>query len=377
MHYQWIASQAELPAISEKLKQSASHALDTEFIKVDTLYPKLGVLQINVDEQVYLVDGNLDLSILWQAIFEAKQNIFHACGEDVDLIYHYAQQKPLTNIFDTQVAMAYLGYGMQIGYQPAVESILNIQVEKDQTRSDWLARPLTQEQAQYAANDVLYLQQLADRLIDDLKDKNLYNYVLEDCQSYCQSLAQNYSPKDAYLDMANFRHSPKQLMQLKQLMTWREELALRENKPRSYILKNGTIQKILERHPKTLHQLASQYEIRSSVLREHGKHILSLINDLPDQSTWLKRLPRPCRYQLKETSVAIEQLLQNVSNELSVPMDILMRKKWMTQLQVFATQDQSNLDQLNPYLLGWRLEYVTKPILALIAQDMEAPPQSV
>ena len=75
--------------------------------------------------------------------------------------------------------------------------------------------------------------------------------------------------------------------------------------------------------------------------------------------------------------MAIEQLLQNVSNELSVPMDILMRKKWMTQLQIFATQDQSNLDQLNPYLLGWRLEYVTKPILALIAQDMEAQPQSV
>ena len=163
-------------------------------------------------------------------------------------------------------------------------------------------------------------------------------------------------------------------MQLKQLMTWREELALRENKPRSYILKNGTIQKILERHPKTLHQLASQYEIRSSVLREHGKHILSLINDLPDQATWLKRLPGPCRYQLKETSVAIEQLLQNVSKDLSIPIDILMRKKWMTQLQVFATQDQSNLDQLNPYLLGWRLECVTKPILAIIAQDMEAQP---
>lgn len=375
MHYQWIASQTALPAIIEKLKQSHSHALDTEFIKVDTLYPKLGVLQINVDGQVYLIDGNLDLSILWQAIFSAKQNIFHACGEDVDLIYHYAQQKPLNNIFDTQVAMAFLGYGMQVGYQTAVETILNIQVEKDQTRSDWLARPLSPEQAQYAANDVLYLQQLAERLIEDLKQKNLYDYVIEDCQSYCLSLAQNYSPEDAYLDMANFRHSSKQLMQLKQLMTWREELALRENKPRSYILKNGAIQKILERNPKTFHQLAAQYEIRSGILREHGKHILSLINDLPDPSTWLKRLPRPYRYQLAETSVAIEQLLNQVSRDLSVPIDTLMRKKWMTQLQVFATQEHADIQTLNPYLLGWRLDLITKPILELIRKDQGAARQ--
>lgn len=78
------------------MEHCSTYALDTEFIKVDTLYPKLGVCQINVNDQVSLLDGAaLDLSDFWRKVFEAQQNIFHACGEDIDLIYHYADQKPL------------------------------------------------------------------------------------------------------------------------------------------------------------------------------------------------------------------------------------------------------------------------------------------
>ena len=97
--FQFIHQQQDLEPILGQMGQCASYALDTEFIKVDTLWPKLGVFQINVAEQVYLLDGtSLDLSQFWQKIFGAKQNIFHACGEDIDLIYHYAQQKNLDNV---------------------------------------------------------------------------------------------------------------------------------------------------------------------------------------------------------------------------------------------------------------------------------------
>ena len=296
MHYQWIEHPDQILSIADALKNSPSNALDTEFIKVDTLYPKLGLLQVNVNQNIYLVDGKLDLAPIWESVFNARLNVFHACGEDVDLIYHYAQHRPLNNVFDTQIAMSFLGYGRQVGYQAALEQVLQVNVEKDQTRSDWLARPLSEDQIRYAVSDVYYLQDLADQLIDQLKKKQHYEFVIEDCNNYCLSMAEQLPIDDIYLDTANYRHNSKQLMQLKQITTWREKLAIELNQPRSYILKNNTINKLLERTPKTPHHLVG-LDIKSGVIREYGKTIIKLLNDLPTSDTWPKRLARPYRYQ--------------------------------------------------------------------------------
>ena len=145
--YHFIQHQPELEMVLAAMDQSAVYALDSEFIKVDTLWPKLGVFQINVSEQTYLLDGvNLDLTEFWKKLATARQNIFHACGEDIDLIYHYAQVRQLNNVFDTQVAMSFLGHGLQVSYQNALKQMIDIDIEKDQTRSDWLARPLSDKQ---------------------------------------------------------------------------------------------------------------------------------------------------------------------------------------------------------------------------------------
>ncbi|MFU8927926.1 ribonuclease D [Acinetobacter puyangensis] len=368
MHYQWIAQQAQLQPIVEQLQHSPANALDTEFIKVDTLYPKLGVLQVNVNQQVYLIDGVLELSAVWDSLFQAKLNIFHACGEDIDLIYHYSKQHALNNVLDTQVAMAFLGHGMQISYQSAIEKILGIHVDKDQTRSDWLARPLSEEQVRYAASDVYYLQDLADHLIGQLKDKNLYTYVLEDCRNYCASLAEQLPLNDVYLDIANYRHSSRQLMQLKQIATWREQLAIAQNKPRSYIIKNNSINKLIERTPKTMQQLANTHELKPAVLREHGKEILRLLNELPEQTVWPQRLERPYRY-LDGTKERIEQKIADLSQTWQIPGEVLMRKKWLTQLNTFVFHDMQDINQLNPYLRGWRYQELTLPLIDILQQD--------
>jgi len=135
--YQFIHQQQDLQNVLNLMDQSSIYGLDTEFIKVDTLWPKLGVFQINISGKVY-------------------------CSEDIDLIYHYAQQKTLKNVFDTQVGMSFLGHGLQVSYQNALKTMLDVDIEKDQTRSDWLARPLSPEQLMYAANDVEYIMQLSE-----------------------------------------------------------------------------------------------------------------------------------------------------------------------------------------------------------------------
>jgi Ribonuclease D len=188
--YQFIQNQPDLNSVLNLMDQSSIYGLDTEFIKVDTLWPKLGLFQINVQNQVYLLDGTtLDLSQFWQKLFAAQQNIFHACSEDIDLIYHYAQHKSLENVFDTQVGMSFLGHGLQVSYQNALKTMLDVDIDKDQTRSDWLARPLSAEQLNYAANDVHYLMNLSQTIQNELAAKSLLNCVLEDCKNLNMKLA--------------------------------------------------------------------------------------------------------------------------------------------------------------------------------------------
>ncbi|WDZ52828.1 HRDC domain-containing protein [Acinetobacter vivianii] len=369
--FQFIQQQQDLAVLLSQMEQCSVYALDTEFIKVDTLYPKLGVCQINLNGQILLLDGAaLDLTSFWPKIFAAQQNIFHACGEDIDLIYHYADQKPLNNVFDTQIAMAFLGHGLQVSYQNALKTCLNIDIEKDQTRSDWLARPLSQEQMSYAANDVLYLTKLADTLKNDLKVKGLYQYVLEDCQNLTKEIAMETPLAELYTDIGNYRHSRRELMQLQQLSIWREQITKALNQPRSFILRNGTMIDLVEKNPRNTFQLAKIKDIRPNVVREHGKTILDLLKFLPPENEWPLRMARPIKNNSKEVAPKIDALIANVVLQTGIPKEVLLRKKWMNAIyeHVVFHLDEQNLPN---YLMGWRYDILTQPLIALLREDID------
>lgn len=369
--FQFIQQQNDLAVLLSQMEQCSTYALDTEFIKVDTLYPKLGVCQINLNGQIVLLDGaSLDFTEFWPKIFAAQQNIFHACGEDIDLIYHYADQKPLANVFDTQVALAFLGHGLQVSYQNALKTCLNIEIEKDQTRSDWLARPLTQEQMCYAANDVIYLTKLADTLKNDLKVKGLYQYVLEDCQNLTKEIAMETPLAELYTDIGNYRHSRRELMQLQQLSIWREQITKALNQPRSFILRNSTMIDLVEKNPRNNFQLARIKDIRPHIVREHGKTILDLLKFLPPEDEWPLRMARPVKSNSKEIAPKIDALIESVVLKTGIPKEVLLRKKWMNAIYehvVFHLDEQS----LPNYLMGWRYELLTQPLIALLREDIE------
>ncbi|WEI17997.1 HRDC domain-containing protein [Acinetobacter proteolyticus] len=369
--FQFIQQQQDLAVLLKQMEQCSVYALDTEFIKVDTLYPKLGVCQLNLNGQILLLDGAaLDLSNFWPKIFAAQQNIFHACGEDIDLIYHYADQKPLNNVFDTQVALAFLGHGLQVSYQNALKTCLNIEIEKDQTRSDWLARPLSQEQMCYAANDVIYLSKLADALKTDLKAKGLYQYVLEDCQNLTKEIAMETPLAELYTDIGNYRHSRRELMQLQQLSIWREQITKALNQPRSFILRNSTMIDLVEKNPRNNFQLARIKDIRPHIVREHGKTILDLLKFLPPEEEWPLRMAKPIKSNSKEVAPKIDALIESVVLQTGIPKEVLLRKKWMNAIYehvVFHLDEQS----LPSYLMGWRYDILTQPLISLLREDIE------
>lgn len=369
--FQFINQQSQLDEVITLMNQSSVYGLDTEFIKVDTFWPKLGVFQININSQIFLLDGtSLDLSEFWHKIFAADQNVFHACGEDIDLIYHYSDQSHLNNVFDTQVAMSFLGHGLQVSYQNALKQMLDIEIDKDQTRSDWLARPLSPEQLNYAANDVIYIMQLANKLQDELKAKNLYHYVLEDCQNLTLEIATDTPKEKLYIDVGNYRHSRKQLMQLQQLSVWREEMVKAVNQPRSFILKNSTMIDLVEKFPKNNFQLSQIKDIRSNVIREYGKIILDLIKFLPEAEQWPLRIARPIRHSSQGVTQAVDDFIAKVATEIDLPKEVLMRKKWLGALYQHIVFHNDERDLPN-YLLGWRYDILTKPLIQLLRKDSD------
>ncbi|MGB9039276.1 MAG: HRDC domain-containing protein [Acinetobacter calcoaceticus] len=370
--FQFIQQQTELVDVLQKMDQCSIYGLDTEFIKVDTLWPKLGVCQVNVNGNVYLLDGvSLDLSQFWKKIFLAQQNIFHACGEDIDLIYHYADQEDLLNVFDTQVGLSFLGHGLQVSYQGALKLCLDIDIEKDQTRSDWLARPLSPQQLCYAANDVLYIMKLAHNIQEQLKQKGLYDYVLEDCSSLTKEIISETPKELLYTDVGNYRHSRRQLMQLQNLSEWRDYIVKATNQPRSFILRNSTMIDMVEKNPRNSFQLSQVKDIRPNVVREYGKTILELLKDLPNESEWPTRIAKPFKVTSKETLNKMDMVLAHAISETSIPKEVLLRKKWLNAIHQHVLS-QGDEQDLPDYLLGWRYELLTQPLIHLFQEEKES-----
>lgn len=370
--FQYITQQDQLYDLYAAMASTDTYALDTEFIKVNTLRPCLGLLQINVNGQVFLLDGKtLDLTDLWLLVFNARLNVLHACSEDLDLIHYYANQKPLNNVFDTQMGLAFLGHGLQLSYQQSLSQELGIQIDKGETRSDWLARPLRPEQLQYAANDVIHLPALAHKVREQLLQKNLWDWVLQDCRISAQEIASETPLMELYLDVANFRYNRKQLAQLQQLCVWREQIARATDQPKSFILKNSTMVDLLDKQPMNAYQLQRIKDLRPNILREHGKTILDLMHYLPDHSQWPSRLPRPLRYKNNELLDQVQHYVASLSDSIQVPAEVLLRKKWLSaMINLVALKEDEN--KLPAYLLGWRYEMLTRPILNLLGQQQQA-----
>ena len=219
-------------------------AIDTEFVRTNTFYPKIGLLQIADHSKCYLVDP---LSIQdWSCFTNLLANpgctfVIHSCGEDLNLLNTTLGQIPL-RIFDTQIAAAFLGLGYSISYQALVAKLFSIDLPKDETRSDWLNRPLSETQQLYAANDTCYLLKIHKVLYLQLIAENKLNWLESECAFLLDSSkeAENITNwYSAYASISNAWKLDKQGLQyLQALSYWREDTARKRDKPRYWIAKD-------------------------------------------------------------------------------------------------------------------------------------------
>ena len=169
----WIREDAALQELCERLAHQAAIALDTEFMRTDTFYPIVGLLQINDGRQTFLIDplSIKDTDALKKIMVNKDvTKVLHSCSEDLEVFQTWLGVAPVS-IFDTQIAAAFVPLGYSLSYANLVKTLLNVEIPKDETRSDWLQRPLSVSQIQYAALDVVHMLIVYGKLLQMLKQR--------------------------------------------------------------------------------------------------------------------------------------------------------------------------------------------------------------
>jgi ribonuclease D len=250
----WIDRSDDLAALARALQTQTSIGVDTEFLRERTFFPKLCLLQLSAAGQIWCIDtlnvGSLD--VLMPALTAPGQpKLIHAARQDLEALYLTAQ-RVVSPVFDTQIAAACTGLKPQVGYAELVKTLLDVTIPKGQTRTDWSKRPLTRAQLDYAADDVLYLDDVAALLRERLAELGRGHWVLEDCLELEDRRL--YEPD---LDLAWERLrgigqlAAEPRSRAKAVAVWREKLARERDLPRAWILADTAIFSIAHANPAT------------------------------------------------------------------------------------------------------------------------------
>jgi len=213
--------------------------LDTEFQRTDTFFPLPGLYQVSSGEDVFLLDPLLidDFGPLLELLEDRRvTKIMHACSEDLELLRHHFGAVPV-GLFDTQLANAFLSPDFSVSFTRLVEQRLGVELVQHETRSDWLARPLSADQIRYAREDVLYLPPLFEALQEALESAGRASWFREEMDRRGRFALSD--PDTYYLSMKRVWRLPGPARaRLQQLTAWRERQAMAEDRPRSRIVRD-------------------------------------------------------------------------------------------------------------------------------------------
>tara|TARA_B110000003_G_scaffold257581_1_gene276010 strand:- start:348 stop:1457 length:1110 start_codon:yes stop_codon:yes gene_type:complete len=325
----WIDSEIKLAGMLDELKSATVLAVDTEFIRTNTFHPKIALIQISNGVDCWLVDvlavknfGGLKM------LLESpdRQLIFHACAEDLEVLDYALGIRPNT-IFDTQIAAGISNIGYSMGYARLVKEIFEVELDKDETRSDWLARPLTPRQLQYAATDVLYLHKLHELLSQRLEDQGRQDWFIEESLAVYAMVAGRKESDDYYMRIKSaWKLEQSALKILKRLCIWRERTARERNKPRGHIVKDNSLVEVARRQPTSLTHLGGIDDLHPGLIKRYGLDLLAQV-EAANLDADIDALPQP----LTKAEVVVLKGMRNslvaVADKVLIPQEFLFSKK--------------------------------------------------
>lgn len=343
-------------------------ALDTEFVRTRTYYPRLGLVQLATPDGLYLIDPLAfdDLSPLASLLHSDEVvKVMHACNEDLELFYALFNRMP-SRVWDTQLAAMHLAQGSSIGLAKLLKQQFAIDLAKDETQSDWCARPLTAAQQRYAALDVAHLLALHQQQCQQLPVAR-HAWIFEDVDFQTLS-ALPTKPSQSYLRLrAAWPMTGAKLWFLQALLAWREQLAKEKDIPRGFVLKDPIALAIAESWPKNKAALAKCGPMPNWVLRHHADWILDLIAEAATTTAeqWPASIAAPLAANRSEPFRVAKAFILSQATALKIPEDCLFKRKVLE--QVLCDNDPVATLARHPYFSGWRAELLVPGLSKLLS----------
>ena len=365
--YDYIDNTDDLIRCCLALQGSSVLSVDTEFVRERTFYPQPGLIQVSDGNNISLIDPNACDNL--QPFFDLLESpnikiVMHSSSEDIELFYSMGCGI-IQNLFDTQIAASWLGMGQSLSLQRIVEHYEQVVIEKQHSRTDWLKRPLTDAQLEYAAIDVLYLNSICEQQLNALVELGYSDFMVEDCDLRCEKKSVEASDELAYLKVKKaLLATGESLNRLQQLAIWREQTARKVDKPRQHVIKDQQLLCISLEASKTFEQLANQCELPPFIIRRYGEQIIDALSQ-PATDTKavisLKSLPGA-----NKTLSDCRSLMVDINLEKNIPREVLPSKRWLEQFLLhYAVQWYPKPDGWK----GWRKSLLEAPLQKIINEN--------
>lgn len=361
---QLVDTQAALAGFLQRWHGAPFLALDTEFIREQTYYPQLCLVQVGDGPDVACLDplAGVDLRPMLDRLADpATTYVFHAAAQDLEIFVRLAGRCPAP-LFDTQIAAALLGYGEQLGYAGLIEKLIGVHVDKTLSRTNWARRPLTAAELAYAGDDVRHLAEVYPRLRGELETRGRLDWLREDCEAMIDPARYRPSPETEWKRLKGLARmdAPAQHVAAR-LAAWREVIAEQRDRPRRWILPDEAIYLIAERRPQTLRQLGDLQALPPKSLERHGQTLLDLVaqgaaSDAPPLVTDA----RADESEKKRLKRLLERA-RTIANDLGIPASLLAPRADIEALAMLGDKAPVAL------LRGWRREAAGKELLELLA----------
>lgn len=373
MQWQLIESDEALQQLLAREANCEVVIVDTEFMRRNTFYPEVALVQLcfvtgeSVGEMAWLIDPlRIDNPAPLAELLTnpAVLKVLHSASEDLEVFQRWLGVLPQP-LFDTQRAAALLNLGFGLGYRALVQQICSIDLPKGETCSEWLQRPLTESQCEYAGLDVTWLLPVWRELNTQCVSHNKLQWVLADGRDAITALGTEVDDFHTRIKTA-WKLSRRQLGTLVAVCRWREQIARSRNKPRSWIIDDQTCLLLAQRDPQSLDELRDDAGLPAPVLRRHGAELLTLLaaqrdvheGDLPES------LPVPLDAAQREQVKKLKAQVRDIADRLAVAPEVLVQSK---DYQLLLREASGGAFQLPAHWLGWRKEAVLTPLRLSLA----------
>ena len=366
----YITSSDQLKIFCGSLQSSDVLAVDTEFVRERTYFPRIGLIQVGGKEGFAAIDPIIlsDLTPLLEVLKDPKKiKVFHAARQDLEILVRLCRQV-IPPVFDTQIAAALVGWGSHISFAKLIQKALGKHIHKSETYTDWCRRPLSENQIKYAIDDVRYLLPAYEKLLERLMQLKRAGWVAGEVKNWEDPATFALSdPQTRFLKIKSLRSlNRRNLAVLRELAAWREKVAIARDCLAKSIVRDETLLEIARKMPKDIKELLT---IRGFHYKEAGKSGASILkavkkgNEVPETE-----LPRLADTDGYSTTRGIEELLsafvQIRSEELKIEPSVLADRK---RIRCFATHFGQKLNMDENFLLqGWRKECIGEPMLKLL-----------